>query len=258
MTGSAFDLLKLQQDTFLESIEYFEQLESTNTAASRLINSTPALDNVLILTAEQTAGRGQGNHKWYAGQGALTFSLIRHFSNLRGNELATLGLATGIGVAEALQKLTPAAIQLKWPNDIFVEGKKLGGVLIETTQAAPQTPVIGIGLNINNSIQDHLPENVAASSISLIDLIGKTSNLTELLIGLLSRLNNFYKQLNAKTADIPANWNVRCMFNGSKVDFVQGEMRYQATCHGVQADGALLLKIDGEIRPFYSGSIALP
>ena len=48
------------------------------------------------------------------------------------------------------------------------------------------------------------------------------------------------------------------MFNGSKVDFVQGEMRYQATCHGVQADGALLLKIDGEIRPFYSGSIALP
>ena len=258
MTGSAFDLLKLRHATFLESIEYFEQLESTNTAAISRINYVPDLNNVLILTAEQTAGRGQGNHPWYAGQGALTFSLIRHFSNLRGNELATLALATGIGVAEALQKLTLAAIQLKWPNDIFVDGKKLGGILIETPQLAPQTPVIGIGLNINNSIQDHAARDVAASSISLIDLIGKTSNLTDVLIGLLNQLDNFYKQLNAKTADIPAYWNLRCMFNGSEVDFVQGGMRYQATCHGVQADGALLLKIDGEIRPFYSGSIALP
>ena len=257
MTGLAFNLLKLRQDTFLESIEYFEQIASTNTAALDRLHSAPELDNVLVLTAKQTAGRGRGNHQWHATKGALTFSLIRHFSNLRGNDLTTLGLITGIGVTEALQELTRSPIRLKWPNDIFVGKKKLGGILIETQKTAPQTPVIGIGLNINNSLQQHAPTEVAAASISLIDLIGTTSNLTTVTIRLLHHLDNFYRQLNAKTVDIPARWNPRCMFKGSKVDFVQGEMRYQGSCHGVQSDGALLLEIDGEIRPFYSGSISL-
>ncbi|MBA62487.1 MAG: biotin--[acetyl-CoA-carboxylase] ligase [Planctomycetaceae bacterium] len=257
MTGLAFNILKLRRNTFLESVEYFEQIASTNTAALDRLHSVPELDNVLVLTAEQTAGRGRGNHQWYASKGALTFSLIRNFSKLSGNDLATLALVTGIGVANGLQKLTSSPIQLKWPNDIFVAGKKLGGILIETHQATPQTPVIGIGLNINNQIQQHAPKDVAAASISLIDLIGTTSNLTDVLIGLLNHLDNFYRQLNAKTTDIPSHWNPRCMLKGSKVDFVQGKTRYQGNCHGVQADGALLLEIDGEIRPFYSGSITL-
>ena len=110
MTGLAFNLLKLRQDTFLESIEYFEQIASTNTAALDRLHSAPKLDNVLVLTAKQTAGRGRGNHQWHATKGALPFSLIRHFSNLRGNDLTTLGLTTGIGVAEAFN------ISGSWPN----------------------------------------------------------------------------------------------------------------------------------------------
>ena len=78
-----------------------------------------------------------------------------------------------------------------------------------------------------------------------------------LLIVLLNRLDNFYMQLNAKRADIPALWNPRCMLKGSEVDFVQGDIDYQGTCHGVQADGALLMEVSGEIRPFYSGSVNL-
>ena len=257
MTKLTFNILKLRRDTNLKSVEFFEQIESTNTAALNRLAVETDLDNVLVLTANQTAGRGRGNHRWHAGTGALTFSLIRHFSNLSGNELATLGLATGIGTAEALQEFTETPIRLKWPNDIYAEGKKLGGILIETHPTASQTPVIGIGLNINNAIKQHAPREVADASISLIDLIGTTSNLTDLLIVLLNRLDNFYMQLNAKKADIPALWNPRCMLKGSEVDFVQGDIDYQGTCHGVQADGALLMEVSGEIRPFYSGSVNL-
>ena len=257
MTELAFNILKLRRDTNLESVEFFEQVESTNTAALNRLAVETDLDNVLVLTGNQTAGRGRGNHRWYAGAGALTFSLIRHFSNLSGNELATLGLATGIGVAEALQQLTETPIRLKWPNDIYADGKKLGGILIETHRAAAQTPVIGIGLNINNAIQQKAPREIADASISLIDLIDTTSNLTDVLIGLLNQLDNFYKQLNAKTADIPAFWNPRCMLKDSEVDFVQGDINYQGTCRGVQADGALLLEVNDEIKPFYAGSAIL-
>ncbi len=255
MAGLAFDLLRLRRDTFLESIEYFEKVESTNTEALKRIQSEPDWNNVLVLAAEQTAGRGRGNHRWHATTGALTFSLIRHFPHLSGNELATLALATGIGVAEALQSRTFTSIQLKWPNDLFADGCKLGGILIETNPSSPQTPVIGIGLNINNSMSQHAPSDLAAPAISLIDLIGTSSCLTDVLLSLLGHLNDIYRQLDAKTADIPALWNPRCMLNGSEVDFVQGNQRYQGTCHGVQADGALLLEIDDEIRPFYSGSV---
>ena len=99
-------------------------------------------------TEQQKAGRGRGNHRWHADSGALTFSPIKYFPNCE--MLASLGLVTGIAVAEALEPWLPQSVQLKWPNDIFPHRKKLERILIETTQESPQTLVIGIGLNVNN------------------------------------------------------------------------------------------------------------
>ncbi len=258
MTAMPFNLKKLRQESFLHSIEYFESIESTNTAALNRVQAQPDLNRVLVLTANQTAGRGRGNHRWHASEGALTFSLIKHFPGLTGNALARIGLATGIAVSKALEKLTNLSIQLKWPNDIFLQNRKLGGILIETSQASPQTLVIGIGININNSLaHQDTPNELTRKSISLIDAIGTTQLLTDVLLAILAELDDFYEQVIAKTVDIPAAWNPRCMFKGSEVDFVQGDYNYQGVCLGVQTDGALLLRIDGEIKPFYSGSVVL-
>ncbi|MBM00427.1 MAG: biotin--[acetyl-CoA-carboxylase] ligase [Rhodopirellula sp.] len=256
MSGMPFQLTKIRQATSLDSIEYFESTESTNTSALQRIKADSTVDNVLVLTEQQKAGRGRGNHRWHADSGALTFSLIKYFPELRGNALASLGLVTGIAVAEALEPWLPQSVQLKWPNDIFLHRKKLGGILIETTQESPQTLVIGIGINVNNSLAN-APFDVASKSISITDVTDTDIPLTDVLIEILQQLENFYGQVIANTADIPSLWNPRCMLNGSEVDFVQGDVRFQGHCHGVQVDGALLLEIESEIRPFYSGSAVI-
>ena len=256
MSGMAFQLTEIRQATSLNSIEYFESTESTNTSALQRIKADSNLDNVLILTAQQTAGRGRGNHRWHADSGALTFSLIKHFPELKGNALTAMGLVTGIAVAEALEPWLPQSVQLKWPNDIFLRRKKLGGILIETIQESPQTLVIGIGINVNNSLAN-APADIASQSTSITDVIDTDVSLTDVLIAILRQLENFYRQVITNTADIPSLWNPRCMLNGSEVDFVQGDVRFQGQCHGVQADGALLLEIESGIRPFYSGSAVI-
>src|SRR5262245_46053580 len=117
---------------------------STN---SELLRESPAAP-VLLVAAEQAAGRGRRGRRWHSRPGAgLTFSLARRVRR-PARELAALSLVTGVAAARALRALGVPA-ELKWPNDLMAAGAKLGGILVETRSAARGTlAVFGIGINL--------------------------------------------------------------------------------------------------------------
>ena len=139
-----FDLEQLLDTTFLKSVQHFRQTDSTNAQAIKLLAAKDKLSTPCLVYAEsQTAGRGRGGNQWWSQAGSLTFTVIvdvRQFS-LTPKQLIKLPLLTGLAVLQTCQasvsKLASDSngcrddFALKWPNDVYLSGRKLAGILIE-------------------------------------------------------------------------------------------------------------------------------
>ncbi|MCU0640545.1 MAG: biotin--[acetyl-CoA-carboxylase] ligase [Candidatus Margulisbacteria bacterium] len=142
----------------------YRTIDSTNTAARRLIGQGEG-EGLVVQAAEQTAGRGKPGSRWASPPGNLYYSaVVRPFRNQR--ELAPLTLLAALAARQVLQSYRPVTVVIKWPNDLLVRGRKIGGILTE--RLASGHVIIGIGLNLNR-----LPSAVKASAISLRQLTGK-------------------------------------------------------------------------------------
>jgi BirA family biotin operon repressor/biotin-[acetyl-CoA-carboxylase] ligase len=261
--NTAFEPTRIKADSCAAEVVVLDECHSTNTTAlQRLANQAVCLPSVLV-TECQTAGRGRGNHRWFSTEGSLTFSVTYDFSPMQQKDIAVVALATGISVSQVLENLVGGvnsnALQLKWPNDVYLHDKKLGGILIESVATQPTQLVIGIGLNINNSLKT-APAGISATGIAITDVTNTTHNLEDLLVLLLNQLDKNFSLLKSKQLDISTHWNSRCMLNDSDISIAVGEidqqpLNYQGRCCGVASDGALLIEIAGEVKPFYSGIV---
>src|SRR5690349_2264995 len=104
--------------------------------------------DVLLAAEQQTAGRGRRGRRWHSAPGSSAMFSLAKIVRRPSRELAGLSLVAGVGAARALRALGAARVALKWPNDLVMDGAKLGGILVETSSRAPATlAVIGIGIN---------------------------------------------------------------------------------------------------------------
>jgi BirA family transcriptional regulator, biotin operon repressor / biotin---[acetyl-CoA-carboxylase] ligase len=136
-----------------------KEVDSTNTFLKLLLsNNEPLPEGAVIMAEDQTAGRGQRQNKWFSTAGeSLTFSILLNPTFLPLQQQFDLTRVVSLGVYDALKPLVQDQVKIKWPNDIYIGNKKLGGILIENQVQgnAIKNSVIGIGLNIN---QSHFPE----------------------------------------------------------------------------------------------------
>lgn len=127
------------------NVRVLRECSSTNTV---LMQAKELASTVLLAAESQTAGRGRRGRRWYSAPGlGVTFSLARRIGRPAG-ELASLSLVAGVAAVRALRALGAGQVALKWPNDLLSDGRKLGGILVETrTQGRSSLAVIGIGVN---------------------------------------------------------------------------------------------------------------
>lgn len=152
-----------------QKVQYLPSCQSTNDEAADAIAQNRADEGFIVITDQQTAGRGQRGNQWLAERGQnLTFSLILRPTFLTAAEQFWLNMAISLGITDALDPLAGPTLRIKWPNDIYVANRKLGGMLIENTVQGYTLAwsVVGIGLNINQvefpyptatSLQAHAP-----------------------------------------------------------------------------------------------------
>jgi BirA family biotin operon repressor/biotin-[acetyl-CoA-carboxylase] ligase len=214
-----------------------------------------AASGTVIIAEEQTAGRGRRGRQWFASPGdSLTFSLLWRFAP--GTSPAGLSLAIGVAVARAIAKAGASGTALKWPNDILLDGRKLGGILVELLPGAPHAAVIGIGLNLR--LPAGMPADLRAASAALCtgDLAMDPNNIcAALLLELLATLESF---ADGGFAALRGEWMAHHAFQDVPVrllsDFAEPRT---GICRGVDIDGALLLETEGCVERVLSGEISL-
>ena len=157
----------LRTERFGKQVEYYQRLESTNVEAWDLIKSGDAKNGMIIITDNQIKGKGRNGNSWFmAPSKGLAMSIILN-QKLTIEEAELIPIAVGVAIAKAIEN-RGAKPQLKWPNDIFIDGRKCGGVLCESKISSNfiHSMVIGIGLNINETETD-FPEPLRLSLIHI-------------------------------------------------------------------------------------------
>ena len=204
--------------------------DSTNERAKELaLGGAP--HGTLVTADEQTAGRGRQGRAWVAPAGkALLMSVV-----LRdlGAVQAYLPLAAALAVCEACEQSAPVRCEIKWPNDVWVERRKLAGILVE---GRPQEgwAVLGIGLNVSTA-EDEFPDELRGLATSLSAASGEPALPGEVLGRLLSALE---ARLDASPGKIVAGWQERDALRGQTVRWAGGE----GTATGIDDSGALMVE----------------
>jgi BirA family biotin operon repressor/biotin-[acetyl-CoA-carboxylase] ligase len=252
------DLDRIVAETFVEHVEFHDAIASTNDRALELAGQYDGRFPLLVLTDKQTAGHGRGTNRWWAGRGALTFSLLLECeaAKLPPNRWPKVSLTAGLAVCEAIEELRVCQpVGLKWPNDVFLEGRKVSGILIEVPKNRRLSLVLGIGINVNNSWRDAPPE-LQTKTTALCDVAGRRIPPMEVLLRVLQRLADGLESIGTRDDELRARWRERCILTGRSVELEIGPRRIAGLCHGIDDDGALLVETDGRYERCYAGIVS--
>ncbi len=247
------DFSRIRAATEIQYVEHYDVLPSTQDRARDLAGQNIAVP-LLIIADEQSHGRGRGGHQWWTGKGSLAFSLLvdRAGWNPELGASPWWSLATAVAIVETITPLVrPRVVGLHWPNDVFVEDKKISGVLIDALGDGRR--IVGIGLNVNNSLTS-APPPVCDTATSLMDLTGETFNRVELLITLLNSLReNWHRAV--ESASHAKRYNSLCLQIGKPLSVETGDDTVHGTCAGIAEDGSLLLDTETGRRAIHSGTL---
>jgi BirA family biotin operon repressor/biotin-[acetyl-CoA-carboxylase] ligase len=237
-------------------VEVLFRCKSTNAI---LLERARAGEDAQLLTTEiQYAGRGRWGRDWFAPFGsALCLSVLWRFPVLPYG-LSGLSLAVAVGVAEALaQEEVP--IRLKWPNDLMVDGRKLGGILIEVAGEVEGPCSVVIGLGINLAEAQAIGEQAQQAVVSLEDVIGdRALRRNRLAARLGAAVARTCRRFEAEGfAPFAPRWADFDLFAGEPVVLLLPGEEVRGIARGVDAGGALLLERDGELETRFSGDLRL-
>ena len=249
---------RVHAESFVRQIEFHRELSSTNDLALQLAGRDDFQTPLLVLTENQTAGRGRSANRWWTNSGALTFSLVIEAVsvNLPAKRWPQVSLTAGLAVCEALGTFLPEArLGLKWPNDVYLKGRKLCGILVEVPPQRTSRLVLGIGINVNNSFRSASHE-LQAIATSLFDVFQNHFDLTDVLVPVLKQLARRLESLVAKDACLWNDWQQLCLLRGRTVHLEIGSGRIVGVCRGIDPDGALLLQTESGIERVFSGVVS--
>ena len=250
------DFSSLLAAGWVQTVDCFDELGSTNDYAIHTAND-PRPHPRLVICNRQQAGRGRGANRWWASEGALTFSLVIEplVLGIPADRWPTLSVAVGGAICEALAPCIPSSdVRLKWPNDVYADGRKLGGILVEVPQVMPPRLVIGIGINVAHSAPDAPPE-VQARMTSLADLTAHPPTRGEVLELVLSQLESDLGHLVSHPLSLARKWRQRCLLAGRTVTLNDGIRTLSGACQGIDDDGALRIYTEFGPQRCFSGSV---
>ena len=235
-------------------LEVFDSLPSTNSHLMAAPDTIAAFD--VCLAEQQTAGRGRRGRLW-ASPFAQNLYVSLAFDRAAGFEgLEGLSLVAGVAVVRALQSLGVTGLGLKWPNDIWLNGRKLGGILVELQGEfqAPCRVVIGLGLNVHMRGEGvSIDQPWTSLAMEANDTVPRRTQLAAALISsLIDSVEGFLQGGFAPWVDA---WQVLDVFSGKPIRTLPGEVT--GVGRGIDASGAYLLEGDGSVQRIVAGEVSL-
>jgi len=254
-----FDLekfdIKLETEIVGRNFIYCDEIDSTN---KELLSAKQQYkkNGSVILAEKQLSGRGRNNRSWQSAKGLnLTFSVLitkEILSDLNPNHI---NLAASLSVAEAIENLHQLRTELKWPNDILINKKKVSGILIETSVKGKNVEriVIGIGINLNQTtFQGEFNYPPTSLKLELNSEIDRESMLAEILNIFEERLFNLEKS----SVSILNDWRSKCKMIGDKITITENVNIKTGIFYDIDENGYLLLKRNNIIEKIHFGDVS--
>lgn len=251
---SAADIVSgLITRTVGSKVIYFPSLPSTMQAAREQVQKG-TIEGTVIVSSEQTSGRGRFTRQWLSPPGSISLSII-----LRPDFawLPFIIMLSAVAVARAIEDVTGLKTQLKWPNDVLVRGKKVCGILTESSLKDSQIEYVvsGIGINVNMNLVDY-PE-ISGIATSLSDELDSDISILELLHSLLKEMDELYGTL-PDGETVFMEWRQRMAMLGKKVQVISGQDSYEGIAEDVEREGSLLLRLtNGLAQHVTAGDVSL-
>ncbi|MFO7444988.1 MAG: biotin--[acetyl-CoA-carboxylase] ligase [Ignavibacteriaceae bacterium] len=251
----AFDI-KLNTEFIGRNFIYGEEIDSTNSFLMNKGNKANT-NGTVVLAEKQIKGKGRKDRVWYSAKGQnLTFSLLITDTNYFGEKINILNFVSSLSVAQAIENLYQLKTNLKWPNDILINGKKIAGILLESSSQGNKVErvVIGIGINVNQVLfQGSFNWEPTSLKVELDQNIERERLLAETL----NILEENLLQLPLHSNDILKDWKMRCGMIGEKISITEGETVKYGIFDDMDENGFLLLKNKGKIEKIHFGDVSV-
>jgi len=241
------------------SILFSGKVTSTNEWAKKLARQS-APEGTVVIAETQTHGRGRLCREWISPLGGLWFSLILRPKH-RPARVPQLIFVAGLAVAETLREQYDLRTETKWPNDVLVNGRKICGILGETSTTGKEinAVVLGIGINANFAAEQVLPESLRARATSLETELNRKIQLEELFNRLLMKLEATYRLYTRKGfSPILKQWKRYAGFLSQEVDVTDRNEKITGVAFDVDEDGVLILLLqNGVFKHVSAGDVSL-
>jgi BirA family transcriptional regulator, biotin operon repressor / biotin---[acetyl-CoA-carboxylase] ligase len=231
-----------------KNVVFVPECHSTNTLATQLSQNPSASEGTVIITHNQTAGRGQRGNVWHAEPGLnLTLSILLKPGFLMIREQFFLNIITSLAVRDLLMEYIDSDIYIKWPNDILVQKKKVCGILIENQLKGQtiETSIVGIGLNVNQK------EFEVSTATSMTLEANRPFELQQVFEKLLGYVEARYLQLKQKKYELLKSTYLQHLYQrGERHHYEAASQQFEGEIIGIAEDGKLAVNADGQIKYF--------
>ncbi|HBY56514.1 MAG TPA: biotin--[acetyl-CoA-carboxylase] ligase [Candidatus Atribacteria bacterium] len=242
-----------------KKIFYFPELESTNIIAKeKVLHRSEVIDEgTIIITEKQSAGKGRLGRKWFSPAGGIWLSIIL-FPQLPPSYIPRITLMTAVAIVKAIKIRTQIKSQIKWPNDILIQGEKVCGILTEMSAELDiiNWIVVGVGINVNIDNQE-FPEDIREKTTSLKEVLDREVPRVRLVQVFLQEFERYYEKLKRKEfPSILEEWKLYSCTIGREIRINIGERIISGKAVDISEEGALILKKEnGELIEIISGTI---
>lgn len=248
--------LSERSQSYADKIQIYKSLESTNKTAKEMAVAG-AEHGTVIISDCQTMGRGRYSRSFFSSSGGLYMSIVLRPEVLRFENPTAVTAFAAVSVCEAIERISKKVPKIKWVNDIFIDGKKVCGILTEAVtdfeSGSLDWIVLGIGINVCIPAED-FPDDLQSSAASIYPdkkMPGVRNRLTAEII---NRILGF--ETLPKETEIFEKYKKRLLIPEKKITVIQNQMKYKATVTGIDSIGRLIVKNEnGKIISLSSGEI---
>lgn len=246
---------KLSTQRFGRLVRVVREISSTIDLAWEWLRSG-APHGAVVIAERQTAGRGRRERKWASPSGGLWMSVIVR-PDMPAALAGRLGIGTALAAAEALSDTTGCAVGVKWPNDLVLDDRKLGGVLVGTELQGERVSaaVLSLGVNANLSAAD-LPPEVRPHAATLREATRREHGLSEIAAAVLAQLEQTWPRILEEGDDLLGRWRALDVLAGKRVRVGLDGQAVEGIAQGIDRAGALVLAAaDGKPGPLTAGEV---
>ena len=248
----------LNTKTFARKLYYYDETDSTNTRA-KIVGETDLVHGALFVANEQTAGKGRRGHSWNSDKGTTISMSYLLKPDIDISYVSRITLVSAVALARAFGKVDGVKPQIKWPNDVLSDGKKLVGILTEMSSEGTDISyvVVGIGINVYNQ---SFPEDIADKATSILLENGRGCDRSWFIAQVSNEFEKLYDEFvkNKDLGFLVDEYNSYLVNKDKQVYVIEGDQKTEYTALGLSPDGGLLVRdADGAVRDIISGEVSV-